>query len=81
MISDRALVRNARDLLVMQREQCKCGITAGVQSTDAPVSVGSAHSSNEASVMEVEQRGRVVRFLKCVNRQMMGGTHRRNEAI
>ena len=81
MISDRALVRNARDLPVMAREQRESGMTAGVQSTEAPVSVGSAHSSDEASVMGVERRGRVVWFLKCVNRHMMGGTHRRNEAV
>ena len=53
MISDRALVRNARDLPVMAREQRESGMTAGVQSTEAPVSVGSAHSSDEASVMGV----------------------------
>jgi hypothetical protein len=36
-------------------------------STEASVSVGSAHSSNKASVMDVERRGRAVWFLKCVN--------------
>ena len=73
-----APVRNVGTCPPMLRENSKRR-THKDESTDAECRGGIARSSNEASVMEVERRGRVIQFWKMVNRKE--GTNGQNKVV